>query len=471
MNKSRAISALGLVGALLVAGCTGGDDAAETTTAATQAAATTPEPVETTPAPVETTATPVEETVAPTVPDTVAEDPFAGIEGDAPGVSDEAIKIGVTYVDVEALKAVGLDFNLGPFEEAYTAYADFINANGGINGRNLELVFAPVDPTRPESAEAACVGLTEDEDVFIITGYWRGDAVACPTDVHATAVVGGTPNPDLQGTAKAPWITSGSDAEVRKFVIRSFAESGALEGTVGVIGHITEQAEFDDAVATLDELGIAAAEAATIDSPTDDRAATDAAVKAIAERFKAKGVDVVLLAGAAAGNQWPTAMHTDSSYRPSLRFTAYNAPQAFVGSAANAGADFTILDGSLIGGLYGPPQAIWEEAGMQECFAVLNEIGIDAPAPNTTTGVQGDQPYQASFETCQNLTVVAAWAGAAGANLNYGTLAAVLDNGLEVLLPGDPKPRMYGTGGAADGDPAAFVFTWDSAAQAPVLSD
>ena len=55
-----------------------------------------------------------------------------------------------------------------------------INEDGGINGRKLELVIAPIDPTNPSPAEEKCVKLTEDDDVFVVTGFYLTDAVTVP---------------------------------------------------------------------------------------------------------------------------------------------------------------------------------------------------------------------------------------------------------------------------------------------------
>ena len=73
-------------------------------------------------------------------------------------------------MDTEALVASGLNYDLGDHEAVYTALFDAINADGGINGRQVELVFAPIDPTNPAPAEEKCVQLTEDDDVFLVTG-------------------------------------------------------------------------------------------------------------------------------------------------------------------------------------------------------------------------------------------------------------------------------------------------------------
>ncbi len=471
MNRRRIGTRLGLVGALVVAGCTSGASetvttaAAPATTAAAPATTAAPEP-EVTEAEAEAVTTD-----PPAVETTVAEastvETVAPVDGDAPGVTDDSIKIGVTYVDVEALKAVGLDYNLGDYEGTYNALAAVVNEAGGINGRKLELVFGKVDPTAPESAEAECLRLTEDEDVFIMTGYYRDDAALCVLDTHATAVVGGNMNPARVAAAKAPWVSPDADSDVPAAIVKAFADDGLLAGKVGLFGHVSSQSEIDQVVATLKGLGVTPVETGIADAPTDDTAASEAAVKLIAEKFKSSGVDTVLAVGGP-GAQWPTNMDDDSSYRPKLLFTAYNAPLAFAASAASG--DLSILDGSLAGGLYGPEQARYEEALMTECIAIIEAAGIPTPSPDTTSGEQGDQPYYAALQACPNMVLILSLLERAGEKLNYGTLAAAID-GLEITIPGDPAPRTYGPAPAGDGDPAAFLFKWDTASQALVVAD
>ena len=104
----------------------------------------------------------------------------AEITGPAPGVTDDTIKIGVNYVDTASLTAVGLNFDLGDYQATYQALVDDINADGGINGRQARTVFAPIDPTGPASADAACLKLTEDDDVFLVTGFFLDRCGAVP---------------------------------------------------------------------------------------------------------------------------------------------------------------------------------------------------------------------------------------------------------------------------------------------------
>jgi hypothetical protein len=59
----------------------------------------------------------------------------------APGVSKDEIKLGVTYVDLEAIRDV-TDINHGDYETTYKAVIDDLNKKGGVNGRKIVPVFA-----------------------------------------------------------------------------------------------------------------------------------------------------------------------------------------------------------------------------------------------------------------------------------------------------------------------------------------
>ena len=429
-KQLRRSGALALAAMLFVAACTAGDEEPEAESGTSSDTAST----ETTP-----TAT-----------------------GPAPGVTDDTIKIGVTYVDVASLVASGLDYDLGEHEAVYNALFDAINADGGIHGRQIEPVFAPIDPTNPAPAEEKCVQLTEDEDVFMVIGFFLNEAVLCPVSLHATAVVGGGMNVETAGQAEAPWLTWTPDTDQPETVTRALAEAGELDGTVGVYGAERDQSTLEDTVVpVLDELGIDVVETAIMDAPADDPTAVDASVDVIAERFEASGVDTVVIVGAS-GQDWPTYAGDNASYRPKLLFLEQTGARAFYTNAATT--DTSVLEGSLLGGGYGPDQARFEEAALQECVQIATDAGVEVPSPDEVGDDDpSNQPYQAAFQACPDVDIMRAWLEAAGEDLNYGTLAAAAD-GLEVAVSGDPEARTFGPFPDGDGNPTAYLFAWDESA-------
>lgn len=452
-----------LVAALLAGSCSSGDDSGVD---ASDAASTTSSPGD--PAPSD----PASSDPAPSDPapsDSVAEQPEdPPPTGPAPGVTDDTITIGINYVDTAALLAnANLDYDLGDHRAVYQAIIDDINADGGIHGRTLRAVFAPIDPTDAEAADEVCLQLTEDDDVFLITGFFLLDAVLCPLDLHETAVVGGSQTPERVAQAKAPWVTWLPDTDQPKAVIRAFFEGGELDGTVAVYASVADQVEMENHVLpTLDELGVDVIASGIMDAPTGDTAAISARVQLLAERFESDGADTVLLVGAS-GATWPQYLAGESNYRPNLLFLSTVAVRSFATNGSTT--DTSILDGALAGGGYGPEQARYDEPEMQACISTLREAGLDTPAP---AGFDDDdpsnQPYQAAFQACPDMALTRALLEAAGTTLNYATLAGAID-GLTVGIPGDPTPRTFGAGSAGDGDPVAYLYRWDTDLQDVVL--
>ena len=182
--------------------------------------------------------------------------------GPAPGVTDEAVKVGVTYVDLASLGEV-VTIDHGDYEVAYQAMFDDINASGGINGRMIEPVFAPVNPVGTEGAEAACVQLTQDEPVFVVMGFFIDDAVLCPLEAHQTAVIGSTMTAERLERAEAPWFTAEGSTDLQSDIVRAFAEADEFDGTLGVYAGPGEEAQLNDVVLPLlDDLGVDVAESA-----------------------------------------------------------------------------------------------------------------------------------------------------------------------------------------------------------------
>jgi Periplasmic binding protein len=343
----------------------------------------------------------------------------------------------------------------GDYEAAYQALFDDINATGGINGRTIEPVILGINPVGTDSADAACVELTEDDDAFIVIGFFLADAVTCVINTHQTAVIGGSMNAELLDQAQAPWYTTEAGTDVQSDVIRAIADAGEFDGSLGVFAAAGDEAQLNDVVLPLlDELGVEVTESAVVDAPADDIAAVNAATGVIAERFDSSGVDQVLTVGQS-GLTW--ASGTESlDYRPQLLLTDPNSILAYAG---DPGRDVSLLDGAVAGNLYGGAEEIYNLPAMQECIGVITDAGgvVDDPATNPEEDIE---TYVSAFTACNNVALLRALLEAAGEDLNYGTLAAGAD-GLEVQLPGDPEPATYGPPPAADGDRAAYLYDWD----------
>jgi hypothetical protein len=375
--------------------------------------------------------------------------------GPAPGLTDDTVRIGVTFPDLEALGDI-VNLDHGDYELAYQAQFDAINEAGGINGRTIEPFFAAVNPVGTDSAEAACVELTEDHDVFLVTGFFIEDTMLCELQQHETAVVGGQMTPERLSRAAAPWFTWETSTDLQNEALRAMAEDGDLDGTVGVFARPAEQAQMeDDVLPLLDELGVDVAESAVLATTGTDINAGNADTQVIAERFQAADVDTVVVLGTA-GLLWATG--TESlDYRPRMLIPDANAVLAYAKDAG--GRDLSVLDGAVAGNLYGGPENTYELPAMAECIGTIEDAGGEVMDP-ADAGPDDGETWVSAFNSCNNVAIIATMVEAAGDDLNYGSLAAAAD-GLEVELPGEPEPITYGPPPSADGDRPAHLYDWD----------
>ena len=385
----------------------------------------------------------------------------------APGVTDDTIRVGVTYVDLEAIREV-TNLDHGDYEAAYTALFDDINEQGGIHGRRIEPVFAPVSPIGTQPAEEACVRLTEDEAVFAVLGFFQADAVLCYLEAHDTAVIGGAMTDERLERAGAPWFTpeAGSDLEVD--VVRKFAEEGVLDGPFAVFATIQDQALLNDTVQPLlDELGVEPVDTAVLDAPDNDVAAQNSATAVIAERFEAAGAERVLVVGSG-GVTWANGIEA-TDYRPRSLFTTLNSIQAY--TEDQAGRDLSVVEDAVVGGTYrSPPGEALDEPSAVDCFAIQQEAGLEIRDP---AEVPEGEPVQiaASSNACAMVTLFRAIAEAAGEDLSYGSFRQAGNELGDVTLPGYPDPFTYGPPPAADGDPPVYLFGWDPSEDDFVLQE
>ena len=126
----------------------------------------------------------------------------------APGVSKDEIKVGITYLDLAAVRAAGVaNVDHGDYEKTYNAVIDDLNKNGGVNGRKIVPVFAKIDPLGTAPAEEACVKLTEDDHVFAVIGFFISDAPDVLRRAARHSGAGRQITAEYLARAKAPWFT------------------------------------------------------------------------------------------------------------------------------------------------------------------------------------------------------------------------------------------------------------------------
>jgi Periplasmic binding protein len=383
--------------------------------------------------------------------------------GPAPGVTDDTVRVGITYVDLDAVRQF-VDLDQGDYEDAYRAMIDDVNAGGGIHGRTIEPVFAPVSPIGTVPAEEACVRLTEDEDVFAVIGFFQDDAVLCPLETHSTAVIGGVATDARAERAAAPWFTTDPGSEAGEAdAIRAMAGAGELDGRVGVFGSILSETQTNDVVLPLlEDLGIEPVDTAILDAPQDDQAAQNQATAVIAERFRSQDVDTVLAVGSAAVPLANGLAPLD--YRPRLLFTSIVSIDAYV---TGVNPDLALLEGAVVGSA---DTEQYDEEAMQECIGVLEDAGISGITDPATVETGEPIPFVSASSACRNVSLLAAILEAAGPELDFGTFQQAGES-LTVHLPGSDVDYEFGPYPDVDGNLPVHLFDWDAAEAEFTLRD
>ena len=301
----------------------------------------------------------------------------AVVDDRAPGVTDDTIKVGVTYPDLTNLRAT-VGINHGDYERAYQAVADAINAAGGIQGRTLELVFAPVDPQASDAGPAACTRLVEDEQVFVTLGFYSGDDVLCYVDTNEALALGGEMTAERLARAKVAWYSLDASEDQAVDAVQTLVDAGTFGDRVAVIGATGDEAFFENEIGPALEAQGIEAEPVYIDTSSSDANVVQAAGETIAQRLEAEGFEQLLFIGSASGAFFPTAL-ARTEYRPQLLFLNLATASAY---ASGEGNDLSVLEGAVaVSGFDGNNGFPTLGGPTAECVASLEAAGHSPMIP------------------------------------------------------------------------------------------
>jgi ABC-type branched-subunit amino acid transport system substrate-binding protein len=366
----------------------------------------------------------------------------------APGVTNDEIKIGITYPDLDAIRSV-TNTNHGDYEKAYRAVIDDLNQKGGINGRKLVPVFAKINPLGTVPAQEACVKLTEDEKVFVAMSFFNTDAPLCFVSSHDTPILGGQTTPANLAQAKAPWVTLESGAELGDRQIDSLAKSGALKGKLGIVGIADEKiSQLDGVVVPALKRNKIKGTSAIIDAPSSDPVLAVQQATTIMERFKSDGVKTVLLVGGAVTAVVNALSRSD--YRPKL--VANNA-RNLASTASNPATDPSVVKTAVAA----DSGFIFDDPALKKCFGVVEKATGHKIVENVP---QGEPQYRVSAQTaCEYISLLSTLATAAGKNLTVDSFGKAIDKTKTLNVTGlgtmtyDPKTHTYSL--------PMFTYTYD----------
>jgi len=239
----------------------------------------------------------------PTAEDDANETTSGDGTSSARGVTEDTITVGYTYLDFASLVDQGLaSSGYGDQELAFQTMVDALNEDGGINGRRIEVVYEGYTPLGSEDAEAACLRLTEDNEVFAVLGGFLGPAEpanTCVAGQQETILVGGVQSSERLAEAQAPWITDrATRTRQADILLRLLDSEDMLEGAdVALVTNVDAEDTHDAVLDALDEQGIEPVDDISLDAPIGDIPAEDASWSALGERVNASGADTLLVAG------------------------------------------------------------------------------------------------------------------------------------------------------------------------------
>jgi ABC-type branched-subunit amino acid transport system substrate-binding protein len=353
----------------------------------------------------------------------------ASVRADDSAVTKDQIKVGISFVDLAPVRAVGIKRDHGDYQKAYQAVIDDINANGGVNGRKILPVYAAVNPIGTDPAQAACVKLTEDEKVFAAIGQFQNDAPLCYLEQHNTPVVGGTITSEYLARAKAPWYTlEAGDADTASVVDALVKEGVFKKGKLGIVSHSQEKPTLDTVVLPALKKDKVSGTTAIIDAPASDTVAAQQQAASIVERFKADGVKTILLNGNAIVAIAQAVAKTD--YQPRLVSTLQNPMATYVG---NPSSDLSVMQNAITGNV----GFDFNDPALQKCYGLVTkatgEVMVENPAP-------GEPSYRTSADNaCRYMALFAALATAAGKNLTTARFGKAGQNAGSIEVPGSER--------------------------------
>lgn len=265
-----------------------------------------------------------------------------GDSNPSPGVTADSVKVGAIFTDVGTIGAqIGfLPDPLGNPDAQVKALTQWVNANGGMGGRTLELVpkIYPASTDSPQAEEALCRFWTQDEKAFavILTGQLQANARKCYAKGRTVMVDNASYPLDRQGYDElkpylwAPgipvlddflpqWVTSLQD--------QKFFDGAQLVGVIAADTPVNRRAYDTMLKPELEKAGVPAQEIGYVDTLSVESINTS--LFQIAQTYKQKGVDrVMFLGGARLAALWPLSAYTNGVTAP-YGLSSYDNPNFF----------------------------------------------------------------------------------------------------------------------------------------------
>ncbi|MEY2430782.1 MAG: hypothetical protein QOC92_507 [Acidimicrobiaceae bacterium] len=192
------------------------------------------------------------------------------------GVTETTVKVVFPWFDIGAYTSASGTTTDEPLEggpDAITAYVNYINATGGLDGRMIDPIIEEFNPLNETDMEERCRRWTEDDKVFAVVDSqaWHSSHQLCITADHQTPLVTnlGLAEKWPQDGAPYLWYTAPTSEETIDDWVLWMVESGQLidkdalpPGTtpsvIGVVTGVKEEEKLGKAAIerALDKVGL-----------------------------------------------------------------------------------------------------------------------------------------------------------------------------------------------------------------------
>jgi ABC-type branched-subunit amino acid transport system substrate-binding protein len=354
-----------------------------------------------------------------------------------PGVTPTTMKIGVTMVDFNCIKPFVEGVQIQQ-QEMYQLYIDYIDAHGGLAGRQIQPVYETYCPIGNAQALALCTKLTEDEKVFAVIGNFvdfSGDAQTCLTKNHHTPLVTFTlTKAIIDQSPPGLIIFPGSTPErIDSVLVDLMQKQRTLSGKkVAVLGETTSENVVNNSVApAIKKLGVATGSTAILNITGADTAAAQAQLDSFIERWKSEHVNALFVTGGQVSSQ--QFVEKVRARMPNVTLITDNTDVLFFGQAEQtAGRTPNPYEGVITAG--GPSAHEYvQSANWKYCQNIYQQKTGKLP-PNAETnepkGPDGKTQdlYGSVSNACQDLTLLQQIGDKVGKDLNADTWATAVNS-------------------------------------------
>jgi ABC-type branched-subunit amino acid transport system substrate-binding protein len=366
------------------------------------------------------------------------------------GVTKTSIKIGIVTVKFTDCILQFTNSTQGDAEKIEKALVDDINKNGGVDGRQLQVVFKELCPLHPDEVAAACTSLTDDEQVFAVLGVYDtepGDGTnqLCISKDHETVQINELAFQKALDEAPPGLLISPSIAQKRVInaLFGLLKAQGTLKGKK--VAALTDQTRADVTTKAVSDnasaLGYTTGSNAVLSISGADTTAAQTQFDSFIEKWKSEGVDTVLLGGLSVADR----QFIDKLKKaiPSIQLISDDSGSGNFGQTENK-ADTKVTPNSYEGMLVAQGLSDAEQFAtdpVQKCVKVY-----EAATGETVIGPADLKPdasgnlikvYEGIQDRCRELSLFKQIAEKAGPNLTNDTWINAVNNFGEIQLVGN----------------------------------